>query len=309
MASRSFIKWAGGKARLLSEITRRLPPTFNRYFEPFVGGGSLFWHLLPEEAYLSDMNRELVNAYMAVKYNPEFLMADLRKHIHSREYFFALRNTDRFPDFAAMGAIARASRFIYLNKAGFNGWWAENADGQATLGYGYRTNPVVFTADNILQCSRALQWARIHEGPFAMLRHFVQPGDFVYLDPPYLPPGGSTMRQYTAGGCDIRLHEELAELCRWLDTQQVLWMLSNSAHDDIKRLFYGYSIETVHIPRLLAGKASARRVEEELLITNYAPGAVLPPDGNPPAPRRGGERRGVHAAASAHGKGTAARTV
>lgn len=103
--AKPFIKWAGGKTRLLTEITKRLPESYQNYFEPFVGGGSLYWHLLPKYAYLSDINAELVNCYLAVKYNPTFLMADLHKHIHTRDYFFSLRNIDRSSDFQYMGAI------------------------------------------------------------------------------------------------------------------------------------------------------------------------------------------------------------
>ena len=135
VSCRPFVKWVGGKAQLLPEIVKRMPPRkgVRAYHEPFVGGGAVFFALQPGKASLSDINPELINAYQVVQRSVELLIAELKKHEHSEEYFYALRNADRSDAFQEWSPIARASRLIYLNKTCYNGLFRVNSKGLSIL--------------------------------------------------------------------------------------------------------------------------------------------------------------------------------
>lgn len=265
-----FLKWAGGKTRLLPEITSRLPHSYTRYFEPFVGGGSLFWYLEPDHAYIGDANGELINSYLAIKYNPSYLIADLNKHINTREYFFSLRNQDRQADYNHVNAIEKASRFIFLNKTGFNGWWNVNQQGHATIGYGYHKNPTIYSQAHIQACHEILQCTTILHADYRLIHGHVQKGDFVFFDPPYLPINGKDHEtHYTKQGTNKAMHIELRSLCDQLDRVGVKWMLTNSATPFTRDLFSVYNLDSINVKRCNSPTANSRGSVEELIITNY----------------------------------------
>ena len=132
-----IVKWVGGKRQLMFELLKNMPKSYNRYFEPFIGGGALFFELQPEQAYISDMNEELINLYTVVRDNVYELIDDLSKHEVSKEYFLEIRNIDRTKKYAELSDVERASRFIYLNRTCFNGMYRVNSQGQFNVPFGH----------------------------------------------------------------------------------------------------------------------------------------------------------------------------
>ena len=181
------VKWIGGKRQLIDDIKKNMPKKYNRYFEPFVGGGALFFELKPENSFINDYNHELTNLYEVIKTKPYELIEDLKKHKNSEEYYYNLRKLDREPEeYKKMSQVKKASRFIFLNKTGFNGLYRVNKKGQNNVPFGRYSNPTIFEEDNIFECSKYLQSATITTGGFEIIKEYVKEGDFVYFDPPYV---------------------------------------------------------------------------------------------------------------------------
>ena len=145
-----IVKWVGGKRQLMFELLKNMPKNYNRYFEPFIGGGALFFELQPDNAYISDMNEELINLYQVVRDNVEELITDLQKHNISKEYFMEIRNIDRTNDYRNWADVQKASRFIYLNRTCFNGMYRVNSKGEFNVPFGHYKNPRIVDENNFL---------------------------------------------------------------------------------------------------------------------------------------------------------------
>jgi DNA adenine methylase len=137
-----FIKWAGGKRYLLPEISKRMPPKFNVYHEPFIGGGAVFFSIQPKNAIINDLNCEVINLYKVIKSDVDSLLKELRKHKNEVDYFYKIRELDRFPDkFNKLNDIEKAARILFLNKTCFNGLFRVNSQGQFNSPFGRYENP------------------------------------------------------------------------------------------------------------------------------------------------------------------------
>ena len=193
--AKPFVKWAGGKRALLEILCASLPQNFNAYFEPFLGGGALFFELANKgllqgkKVYLNDKNAELINAYLAIQKEPQKLLNELNsmQKAHSKEHFYSIRALDREVNFSTLSPIFRAARFIYLNKTCFNGLCRYNAKGQFNTPFGAYKNPKIYDEMLILNAHYALQDAVILNEDFEFVRDLAKKGDFVYFDPPYFP--------------------------------------------------------------------------------------------------------------------------
>ena len=177
-----IVKWVGGKRQLMFELLKNMPKSYNRYFEPFIGGGALFFELQPEQAYISDMNEELINLYSVVRDNVYGLIDNLSKHEVSKEYFLEIRNIDRTEKYAEFSDVERASRFIYLNRTCFNGMYRVNSQGQFNVPFGHYKNPRIIDENNLLNCSELLKKTEIKCVDFSEILTKVQKGDFVYFE-------------------------------------------------------------------------------------------------------------------------------
>ena len=166
MKCKPFIKWVGGKRQLIEELTTALPSKYNRYFEPFVGGGALFFKLQPENAYLSDINPELTNVYNIVKNKVNLLIKDLRNYHNTKEEFYTVRNLDRNHSYNNLTDVQRASRFIFLNKTCFNGLYRTNSKGQFNVPFCYYKNVKIVDEDNLTACSNVLKRTEIITSTF-----------------------------------------------------------------------------------------------------------------------------------------------
>lgn len=274
VAAKPFIKWVGGKRQLLSELHSRLPPELDElnYYEPFIGGGALTWSLTgrARSITVSDYNAELINAYRVVRDAPDALIESLSVHAHNSEYYYELRALDRQSGFDELDDVTRASRFIYLNKTGFNGLYRVNSKGQHNVPFGRYKNPNIADAQTLLACSRSLQDVTIMCGDFRELRQHYNNQSFVYFDPPYVPVSqSSNFTSYTAQGFDAQMQQDLVECCEHIDRVGGRFMLSNSDTPLVRKLWEGFQIETVYASRAINSNAKGRGQVAEVIIRNY----------------------------------------
>lgn len=265
-----IVKWVGGKRQLMFELLKNMPKSYNRYFEPFIGGGALFFELQPENAYISDMNEELINLYSVVRDNVYELISDLSKHEISKEYFLEIRNLDRTSEYKNLSDVQRASRFIYLNRTCFNGLYRVNSQGQFNVPFGNYKNPRIVDENNLLNCSELLKNTEIKCADFSEILTKVKRGDFVYFDPPYVPLNEtSSFTSYTKDGFDMDMQFKLREVCDELDSMGVMFMLSNSDTKFVNELYSNYEIKKVFASRAVNANAEGRGKITEVLVRNY----------------------------------------
>lgn len=265
-----LIKWVGGKRQLMSDLLRNMPKKYNRYFEPFIGGGALFFELQSENAYISDMNEELINLYLVVRDNVYELITDLNTHKITKDYYLKIRNLDRTSKYKKLSNIKRASRFIYLNRTCFNGLYRVNSKGEFNVPFGNYKNPRIVDVDNLLNCSELLKRTEIKNADFSEILTKVKKGDFVYFDPPYVPLNEtSSFTSYTKNGFDMDMQIKLKEVCDELDSMGVKFLLSNSDTKIIKELYSNYKIKKVLASRQVNANANGRGKITEVLVRNY----------------------------------------
>lgn len=264
-----FLKWAGGKRRILPYLRSFLPTDAkNRiYREPFLGAGSLFFDLEPPKAFLSDANQHLIMVYKSVRDFPDLVHRYLLDHAknHSEGYYYHTR--DIYND--AEHSAAQAARFIYLNKTCYNGIFRVNQKGRFNVPYGqYETMPIP-SLDNLRRASAALQGKEISASTFEQALESVSKGEFIYLDPPYPPLNGtSCFTHYTSDKFSEKEQEKLSEVARTLDTAGCLFMLSNADVPKIRRLYTGFNLHSLPVTRSITCKKVRQKVRE-LIITNY----------------------------------------
>lgn len=270
IATYPVIKWAGGKRQLIFELIKNMPKKYNRYFEPFIGGGALFFEQQPGDAYISDVNEELINLYRVIQNNVGDLIDDLAKHKVSKEYFLKIREIDRKPTYKKWTNVQKASRFIYMNRTCFNGLYRVNSQGQFNVPYGNYSNPRIIDENNLYNCSELLKKTQIECKSFTAILNKVQKGDFVYFDPPYVPLNEtSSFTSYTKDGFDLDMQFQLRELCDELDARGVHFLLSNSDTEVINDLYSAYKIKKVFASRQINANSSKRGKITEVLVRNY----------------------------------------
>ena len=272
-----FIKWVGGKRQLLKQFKlmslyppKDFDPTKSKYFEPFVGGGAVFFDLLPQKAVLSDMNEELIITYNVIKKGIKELIKSLNKHKNTKEYFLKLRKKD----VQKLSNIERASRFIYLNKTGFNGMYRVNKSGEFNVPFGYYKNPLICDKENLLKVNKALKNIKIVKRDFKKVLKEAEKGDFIYFDPPYYPLNKTaSFVGYTANGFLEKEQEELRDVYFELHKRGCFVMLANSNTDFIKKLYFSLDkkikIHKVKANRMINSDASKRGKIKEVLVINY----------------------------------------
>jgi DNA adenine methylase len=262
-----FLKWAGGKSQLLSQLARFLPPDYRVYIEPFLGGGAVALALEPERAILADSNEELITCYRVIRDHLDALLADLERHRYDQAYYYALRACQP----GDLTPVQRASRFIYLNKTGYNGLYRVNARGQFNVPFGrYKSPPRLVQPENLRGVQALLQRAEICVAPYQETMDRAQSGDWLYLDPPYHPLSATArFTAYTAGSFTARDQEDLARWYRELDRRGCRLLLSNSNTPLIRDLYHAFRIEEVRAMRSINSDPEARGAVTELVILNY----------------------------------------
>lgn len=271
-----FVKWVGGKRQLLRQFRELglyppegFDPVENTYFEPFVGGGAVFFDLLPKKAVLSDMNKELVTTYKVIRDDVEALIQSLEKHTYSKSHFLKVRalNPEQLSDAAV------AARFIYLNRTCFNGLYRVNSKGQFNVPFGAYKNPRICDATNLRRVSLALKHVTIRHEDYSHVLKRAKKGDFVYFDPPYHPlTATASFTSYTAGGFSAEDQIKLRDTFLELHKRGCYLMLSNSKTSFISKIYS--EIRQVNISDIAAGRALNSKAEKrgkimEVLVTNY----------------------------------------
>ncbi len=265
--AKPFVKWAGGKGKLLTQYESYFPKRFHSYLEPFLGGGAVFFHLMPDRAVLSDINEELINAYLVVRDHTEELIQSLKKHKNEKYYYYKIRGLDP----AQLTPVERASRLIYLNKTCYNGLYRVNRKGKFNVPFGRYKNPMICDKEGLHAASLALKEAEILVRDFGdTTLERAQRGDFIYLDPPYFPLSEtSSFTGYAPDGFRATEQKRLARIFKELDTRGCLLMLSNSNIPLIQELYQEFRIIEVYAARAISCKPEGRGKITELLILNY----------------------------------------
>jgi DNA adenine methylase len=260
-----FLKWVGGKSALLPELLKHVPDRVRRYHEPFVGGGALFFAVAPRRAILSDHNPELVHAYTQVRDAVSSVLDELSRHVYERPHFEAVRALDPM----RLAPAARAARFIYLNKTCFNGLWRVNRAGRFNVPIGRYKDPRFCDPSTLIRASAALRGVDVIHQPFEAALALAQPGDFVYLDPPYDPVSPTaSFAAYTAGGFGWEDQKRLATACISLNRRGVRFLLSNSATERVRDLYGHFEQRIVKARRHINSKADGRGHVDEILVFN-----------------------------------------
>lgn len=270
--ARPFLKWAGGKGRLLEQFEPLFPARIDGYVEPFAGSAAVFFHLCdrgrPHRAVLADCNEELLVCYRAIRDHVEAVIDRLAGHRdrHGRDHYYRVRRL-RPPD---LSPEERAARLIYLNRTCYNGLYRENSRGEFNVPIGRYANPRILDADNLRQVSRTLRGVDLLHEPFDHAPRFCRRGDFVYLDPPYQPVSATArFTSYTAGSFRPEDQERLAATYAELDRMGCRLMLSNSDTPLIRRLYRKFDIRRVRAARAINSRADRRGPVRELVILNY----------------------------------------
>ena len=272
-----FLKWAGGKRQLLDVL---LQYTNNigagRYFEPFIGGGSLFFALQRNESIINDFNPEIINAYKVIKHNPEELIEELKNHAssNSSEYFYQIRGLDRDPNFENYSDIQKAARTIYLNRTCYNGLYRVNSNGYFNVPFGRYKNPLICDENNIREISVFLNNNNvlIRNSDFEEAVRDARAGDYIYFDPPYDYEDGKGFVGYVKEGFN---HDDLLRLkrvCDELIARECKVLISNNDTEFVRNTFTGDNFEIIYetIPlqtkRSINSNAKKRNNGREVLI-------------------------------------------
>ena len=269
-----FTKWTGGKRKLLPKLKELLPIDYNNYYEPFVGGGALFFELAPKNATINDFNNELINCYIQIKNNPNKLIESLRKHKekNSKEYYLEIRGLDRLDCFSNLSGIERAARIMYMLRVNFNGLYRVNSKNQFNVPYGNYSNPKIVDEELINSISDYLNSneIKIMSGDFEDSLDTVKSGEFVYFDPPDIPLNEtSSFTSYTHEGFSYEDQVRLRDTVRKLTEKGVKVMVSNSSSELTIDLYKEFNVHYVDVTRTNGAKSTSRGVVKEVIITNY----------------------------------------
>ncbi len=278
-----IVKWAGGKSRLLGELLERVPRRVRTYAEPFAGGAALFFALASERArgvrsferaILNDSNEELVACYRAVQRDVGAVIDALGSFRHDRELFYEVRAQDT----RGMNDVARAARFVFLNRTCFNGLWRVNSGGRFNVPFGKYKNPRILDPEALRAASAALADAEIRSSDFAAVTRDLGRGDFVYLDPPYVPVSRTaSFTAYAKDGFAPADQERLARELRAMKRRGVKAMLSNADTPVTRELYDGLACHVIRAPRSISCDGATRGDAGELVVTTWETAGIREP--------------------------------
>lgn len=267
-----IIKWAGGKRQLLGEILPLFPEKYERYIEPFIGGGAVLFAHAPRTAIVNDLNSELINLYTVIKSDSDSLISVLSTYKNEKEFFYEIRNQDREKDFKKKSRVERAARFIFLNRTCFNGLYRVNSRGEFNVPYGKYKSPIICNKELIKEISKYFNENDIsfYNVDFEEIIKKSKQGDFIYLDPPYDPISEtSSFTAYDKNGFDKEEQLRLRDALKEADERCVKWLLSNSATDFIKDIYNDWNVVEIDANRNINSKGDKRGKVKEVLIKNY----------------------------------------
>lgn len=262
--SKPFLRWAGGKRWLLKHIDEFMPVNgFNQYHEPFIGGGSIFFHVSPQISFISDLNHELIEAYSGIKDDVELVIKHLKTFKNTKEDYYRIR-TQKF-----RSSAKRAARFIYLNQTSFNGIYRVNLKGEYNVPYGNRNNYKI-DYENLRNVQTSLQNTQIVCSDYYESLNNVKKGDLVFLDPPYtVTHNDNGFIKYNKKLFCLEQQYSLAEMIQEIKQLGAYYILTNAAHPQVREIFdTGDRIIELERASLVGGKNAKRGKYAELIITN-----------------------------------------
>lgn len=258
-----ILKWAGGKTQMLNDLLPKVPPSYSRYIEPFFGGGALFFALQPENAIIADSNPELINMYWQIADRPGDVIQYLKQYENTKEMFYNIRSQN----WEALSGTEAAARTIFLNKTCFNGLYRVNKKGEFNVPYGKYVNPKICDQEALYAASAALKKAEILCGDyFQVLERYAKEGDFIFLDPPYLPVSKySDFKRYTKEQFYEEDHIDLAKIIMNLHERGCYVILTNSNHPLVHELYAPFTIDIVHTKRYISCRGNSRQGEDVIV--------------------------------------------
>lgn len=262
-SAKPILKWAGGKTQMLGNLLPKVPKSYGRYIEPFFGGGAMFFALQPENAIIADSNPELINMYRQVAENVDEVISCLKKYENTTEMFYAVREQD----WMCLPKAEAAARTIFLNRTCFNGLYRVNKQGKFNVPYGKYANPRICDEEGLKAASEALKKAEILCGDYLLvLEHYAQAGDFVFLDPPYLPISEyADFKRYTKEQFYEEDHVELAKMIMRLQERGCHVVLTNSNHPLVHELYAPFTIDVIQTKRHISCNGSTRKGEDVIV--------------------------------------------
>jgi DNA adenine methylase len=262
-----FLRWAGGKTWLIKHLDQiLLGKDFNNYHEPFLGGGAIYFALnLPKQAFLSDLNADLVNVYLTIKDNPYAVISTLKEYRNTKEFYYELRGKK------IDNAVHQAAKFIFLNQTSYNGLYRVNRQGEYNVPYGYRTKNFL-EEEKLLQISIRLQSATIECNDFMCTKANISEGDLVFLDPPYtVSHNNNGFIKYNQKLFSLEDQKRLSQLIDYIKSIGAFYVLTNAAHDTILEIFdKGDRWIKLDRASLIGGENAKRGRTSEYIFTNIS---------------------------------------
>jgi DNA adenine methylase len=265
LTPKPLLKWAGGKTQLLSELHRYIPETFNKYIEPFFGGGALFFDLQPSTSVVADVNPELINLYRTVASNPVGLSTYLSEMENTSDFYYQLRSI-RWEELDPEHAAART---LFLNRTCFNGLFRVNKKGEFNVPYGKYAKPAIPSLEQLVCVSKVLNKTEIIEGDFRHVLHeFAEPRDLIFLDPPYFPISEfSDFKRYTKE----QFHEDsqlaLATEVVRLAEMGCFVILTNSNHPLVHEIYGDLDVRVIETRRSINSRGGLR-TGQDVIVSN-----------------------------------------
>ncbi|MFD2512567.1 DNA adenine methylase [Pontibacter locisalis] len=262
--AKPFLRWAGGKRWFLKELDKLVDINkYNTYHEPFIGGGSVFFHLKPRKAVISDSNPELINVYNQLKYNVEETVSTLKNYEKSEEFYYKIRSQ------VFSSKIEEAAKFIFLNQLSFNGIYRVNSRGEYNVPYG-RRNSFNFDFDNLFEVNKLLENTEIIKQDFEDTLQKVKEDDFIFLDPPYtVTHNQNGFIHYNQKLFSLEDQYRLSDYIKQIKVRGAFYILTNAAHQVVKEIFSnGDRMYEVDRASIIGGKNAKRGKYSELILTN-----------------------------------------
>lgn len=261
-----FLKWAGGKRQLLPFIRKLYPDNIGTYYEPFLGGGAVFFDLAPKDYIISDSNPELINVYKTISIKSNEVIAGLEKMKYHKEYFYRIRKLK----FNELSNLDAAIRTIYLNRTCFNGLYRVNKEGHFNVPIGKYKNPDFVQKEKIAKASKLLKFRKIKCKDFRdIINYSFKKNDLIFLDPPYIPlEGYADFKRYTSDQFHLESHQDLSKIFNKLSKKKVKMILTNSNTEITNSLYKGFDKQVIQSLRNINSKATNRRGEDLIIYAN-----------------------------------------
>ena len=267
-ALKPFLRWAGGKTWLTKYIDTFIPDEFNDYYEPFLGGGSVFFYLkskghIKKKAFLSDSNADLINTYKTLKNNPKELFKLLKTHFDNEDEYYKMRS-EEFTD-----PIEKAAQFLYLNKTSFNGIYRVNLQGKYNVPYGRKNLNSIYDFEHLKKVSTALKNTHLSTTDFKIRCNKIEAKDFVFIDPPYtVAHENNGFIKYNQSIFSWDNQIQLSEITKDLDKKGAFFLVTNAYHNSIKKIYVTGNQEKLSRASNIGGVGAKRTKYKEIIISN-----------------------------------------